>query len=56
MEPMIKADLQRGVGSGVNATPSFLIGETKLEGAASAPAIRSAIDKALAAAGSGGAR
>jgi protein-disulfide isomerase len=56
MEPMIKADLQRGVGSGVNATPSFLIGDAKLEGAATAPAIRSAIDKALAAAGTGGSR
>jgi protein-disulfide isomerase len=40
----------------VNATPSFLIGDAKLEGAATAPAIRSAIDKALAAAGTGGSR
>ena len=56
MEPMIKADLQRGVSSGVNATPSFLIGQTKLEGAARAPAFRDAIDKALAAAGTGGGR
>jgi protein-disulfide isomerase len=56
MEPMIRADLQRGSSAGVNATPSFLIGDTKLEGAARAPAFRDAIDKALAAAGAGGAK
>jgi protein-disulfide isomerase len=53
MQPMIRADYARGVQANVNSTPTFFVGNQVLEGAQRAPAMREAINKALAAAGVG---
>ena len=46
--PMIEADARRVDDAGVRATPTFFIGDTKLEGAVPLPEFRAALDKALA--------
>lgn len=46
--PMIEADARRVDDAGVRATPTFFIGDTKLEGAVPLPEFRAAIDRALA--------
>lgn len=48
MRPLIQADVQRAEASGVNATPSFLIGGQMISGAQPADVFRRAIDAALA--------
>lgn len=53
MRPMIEADARRVSESGVEATPTFFIGDEKLEGAAPLPDLRAAIERALAKASSG---
>lgn len=51
MRPMIEADARRVSESGVEATPTFFIGDEKLEGAAPLPDLRAAVDRALTKAG-----
>lgn len=46
--PMIEADARRVDDAGVRATPTFFIGDTKLEGAVPLPEFRAALDRALA--------
>ena len=46
--PMIEADARRVDDAGVRATPTFFIGDTRLEGAIPLPEFRAALDKALA--------
>lgn len=50
MRPLIEADRDRALRSGVRATPSFFIGNQKLEGVQSADDLRKVLDAALAAA------
>lgn len=45
---MIAADARRVDDAGVRATPTFFIGDTRLEGAIPLPEFRAALDKALA--------
>ena len=45
---MIEADARRVDDAGVRATPTFFIGDTRLEGAVPLPEFRAALDKALA--------
>jgi protein-disulfide isomerase len=47
MQPMIQADYERGVQSGTNSTPTFLIGSRRLTGNAPIAALRSAINEQL---------
>ena len=47
MKPWIQADHDRAQAAGVNATPSFIIGDTMLAGAQPIENLRSAIDSAL---------
>lgn len=46
--PMIEADARRVDDAGVRATPTFFIGDTRLEGAVPLPEFRAALDRALA--------
>jgi protein-disulfide isomerase len=46
---MINADRQRAEDAGVGATPTFFIGDQRIEGAVPLPEFRAALDKALAA-------
>ena len=48
MKAWIQADHDRAQAAGVNATPSFIIGETMLAGAQPIENLRSAVDTALA--------
>lgn len=48
MVPMIQADYQRGAGAGVKSTPSFLVGNVKIDGNAPIDAFRTAMKQALA--------
>lgn len=45
---MVEADARRVDDAGVRATPTFFIGDTRLEGAVPLPEFRAALDKALA--------
>ncbi len=49
--PMIQADIDRAEQSGVNSTPSFIVGGTMLRGAMPLKEFRGAVDAALAHAG-----
>lgn len=49
MLPLIQADHERAAKAGVNATPSFFIGNEMLEGVQPAEELRKALDAALAA-------
>jgi protein-disulfide isomerase len=51
VRPLIDADRSRLQMSGVDATPTFFVGSTKLEGAQPIEALRKALDAALAKAG-----
>lgn len=51
MLPMIRADYQRGVEAGVRSTPTFIIGQSLIEGVAPLETFRTAIAEATAAAG-----
>jgi protein-disulfide isomerase len=53
MRDLVAADAARMTQAGVQATPTFFIGNTKLEGAQPIEAFRQAIDAALAAAPAG---
>jgi predicted DsbA family dithiol-disulfide isomerase len=53
MRPIIEADARRVSESGVEATPTFFIGEEKLEGAAPLADLRAAVERALAKANAG---
>ncbi len=46
MLPMIQADYQRGASAGVKSTPTFLVGDVKLEGNAPIEAFRQAMKQA----------
>jgi protein-disulfide isomerase len=48
MRPLIQADLERATRAGVDATPSFVIGNTLLSGAQPVDVFRKVIDEALA--------
>ncbi|NUQ19974.1 MAG: thioredoxin domain-containing protein [Gemmatimonadaceae bacterium] len=48
MRAMVEADARRVDDAGVRATPTFFLGDTRLEGAIPLPEFRAAIDKALA--------
>jgi protein-disulfide isomerase len=48
MRPLIQADVERATESGVNSTPTFLIGNTMIQGAQPASVFRETIDSALA--------
>jgi len=52
MLPIIQADYERAGSGGARSTPTFLIGDRKVEGAAPMASFREAIDAALAAAAS----
>jgi protein-disulfide isomerase len=47
--PLIQADQERSEAAGVNSTPTFFIGTTKIEGAFPLAVFRHALDSALAA-------
>jgi protein-disulfide isomerase len=47
MQPMVAADQQRGRNLNVRSTPTFFVGNTMIEGAASLQALRSAVNQAL---------
>jgi protein-disulfide isomerase len=47
MRPLIQADVERAMRAGVDATPSFVIGNTLLSGAQPADVFRRVIDEAL---------
>jgi protein-disulfide isomerase len=47
MRPLIQADLERATRAGVDATPSFVIGNTLLSGAQPVEVFRRVIDEAL---------
>ncbi|MHB1225396.1 MAG: DsbA family protein [Gemmatimonadaceae bacterium] len=49
MLPLVEADMARMKAAGVGPTPTFFIGDTKLEGAQPVEVFRQAIDAALAA-------
>lgn len=51
MLPMIRADYQRGVEAGVRSTPTFIVGQSLIEGVAPIETFRAAITQAVAAAG-----
>jgi protein-disulfide isomerase len=51
-QPMITADIQRVSDAGVQSTPTFFIGDERIEGAVPLPELRAAIDRALAKANS----
>jgi protein-disulfide isomerase len=51
MVPLIEGDYDRARRAGTQATPTFLIGDVKLEGAQPASEMRRALDAALAASG-----
>jgi protein-disulfide isomerase len=46
--PLIQADAERARDAGVNSTPTFIIGDVRLEGAYPYPEFRKAVDSALA--------
>jgi protein-disulfide isomerase len=46
--PMIEADARRVSDAGVQATPTFFVGDQKIEGAVPLPDLRAALDRALA--------
>ena len=48
MRQMIDADERRGSDAGVQATPTFFVGDEKIEGAVPLPDLRAALDRALA--------
>ena len=54
--PLIQADADRAMRSGIESTPSFIIGNQLIAGAYPVEVFRQALDSALAAAGRGGAR
>lgn len=51
MLPLIEADAARMQNAGVRSTPTFFVGDTKIEGAQPVEAFRRAIEAAIAAAG-----
>jgi protein-disulfide isomerase len=51
-EPMIAADARRVSDAGVQATPTFFIGDERIEGAVPLAELRAAVDRALAKANS----
>ena len=53
MRPMVQADRDRMAAAGVRSTPTFFIGDTRVEGAQPVETFRRAIDAALAAKGAG---
>jgi protein-disulfide isomerase len=53
---LIDADAQRAQGSGIQSTPSFIVGGQLIAGAYPLDVFRQVLDSALAAAGRGGAR
>ena len=52
VRPLIQADQSRLRASGVQATPTFFVGSTRMEGVQPLPDMRKVLDAALAAAGS----
>lgn len=48
---LIEADARRVTEAGVAATPTFFVGDERIEGAAGLPAFRAAVERALASAG-----
>ena len=56
MQPVIMGDFERMRQAGVNSTPTFFVGNTKIEGAQPIAVFRRAIDAALAAAAPAGGR
>jgi predicted DsbA family dithiol-disulfide isomerase len=53
MRPLIQADVDRARESGVNATPTFIIGDKALSGAQPIQAFRQIIDEELKKSGQG---
>lgn len=51
--PIVQADLDRSLLAGINSTPVFIIGGTRIEGAYPIATFRKALDAALASAGTG---
>ena len=54
MQPVVMGDFERMRQAGVNSTPTFFVGNTKIEGAQPIAVFRRVIDSALAAAPAGG--
>ncbi len=54
MRPLVEADISRMKAAGVGPTPTFFVGDTKIEGAQPVELFREVIEAALAAAGSPG--
>ena len=56
MQPVVMGDFERMRQAGVNSTPTFFVGNTKIEGAQPIAVFRRTIDSALAAAAPAGGR
>lgn len=50
MRPLVEADYQRALDSGAQSTPTFILGDQRLQGSQNMERLRAAIDAALAAA------
>jgi protein-disulfide isomerase len=48
MQPLVQADYDRAVDAGVGATPTFIIGSTRINGAESIETFRKVVDAELA--------